>query len=389
MKRATATAKVLVATDNVDDANQILRQLKSDFENVRASTDPDRAVDDFDEFKPDVLMLAFDTLDKAQTYYLGLYRLSPLLQQHPHRTVILCRKEEVRQVFDLCKKEYFDDYVLYWPHTFDGPRLAMSVWVACREMKATQPDALRSTELLAHARHLGDLERTLGRELTDGEQHADAARSTLKQVEQEIAGVLDEFSSRLARGGAADWLDVKDAAALQREIEQLKHRQIMQTRRVGAATVEPMGAWARNLKDQIQPALAGTRALIEKVQKIRPIVMVVEDDEMTQQLISHTLDPKAYEILLVGDGRAALSQLRRMQPDVILMDIRLPGMDGVEITQRLKATPRLAAIPVIMMTGDARRETLLHSLEVGAVEFIVKPFSRESLTSKLEKVLAR
>ena len=51
-------------------------------------------------------------------------------QQHPHRTVILCSKDEVQAVFDLCKKAYFDDYVLYWPHSHDGPRLAMSLWIA-------------------------------------------------------------------------------------------------------------------------------------------------------------------------------------------------------------------------------------------------------------------
>ncbi len=323
-KPSPGTARILIATDNADDATQIQRQLKNDFVHLRATTVAERGVQDFDDCKPDVLVLAFDRLDKAQSYYLGLYRTGQSLLQHPHRTVILCSKDEVREAFELCKKEYFDDYVLYWPHTHDGPRLAMSIWSACREMMALRPsDTPGPAQLLAHARHLADLDRTLGRELA------------------------------------------------------------------AAAALEPVSAWAQKLQNEIEPALAGIRAMTEQVRKIRLVVMVVEDDELIQQLVLRTLDPALYEVLPVGDGAAALSLLRRVRPDVILMDISLPGMDGVALTQRLKAARHLADIPVVMMTGDARRETLISSMEGGAAAFVVKPFTRESLTAKLEKLLPR
>jgi CheY-like chemotaxis protein len=76
-----------------------------------------------------------------------------------------------------------------------------------------------------------------------------------------------------------------------------------------------------------------------------------------------------------------------VRPDAILMDIRLPGIDGVSLTERLKASPALADIPIIMMSGDSRVETLVRSMEAGATAFVVKPFTRQSLTMKLEKVL--
>ena len=75
MKAMRVNASVLVASDNADDAQQVVRQLASEFDNVRASADPDKAVADFEAFDPDVLVLAFDTLEKAQHYQLGLYRL--------------------------------------------------------------------------------------------------------------------------------------------------------------------------------------------------------------------------------------------------------------------------------------------------------------------------
>jgi len=344
MKTNPGTARVMVATDNKDDANQILRQLKSQFEHVSPSTDPDRVVEDFELFKPDVLVLAFDSLDKAQRYYLGLYRLGHTVHQHPHRTVMLCNKEEVQAVFDLCKKEYFDDYVLYWPHTHDGPRLAMSIWIACREMMAlhsTLPDA---GALRVHARQLGELESLLENHLADGVQQIEVARSTLLDAQMP---------------GSQDF----------------------------AIAIDSLGTWASGLKNSIAPALAGTRALTDAVRKIRPIVLVVDDDELARQLIGRTLDRKVYDVLFAGDGVEALSQLRRFKPDVILMDVRMPGMDGVALTQRLKTLPHLMSTPIIMMTGQARRETLVSSIEAGAAAFVVKPFTREALMAKLQKVL--
>jgi CheY-like chemotaxis protein len=322
-------AKVLVASDNVDDAQQVGRQLTDDFANVRLSTDGDRFLQDFEEHGPDVLVLAFDRLDKAQRYYLGLYRLGGALQLTPHRTIILCSKDEVQPVFALCKQAYFDDYVLYWPHSHDGPRLAMSLWNACRAMTAIRPDVPQPAALYAHARHVGELDRLIGREL----------------------GATGQLATAGASGAAID-------------------------------------AWARHLKDVIEPSLAGTRVLAEQIGRIRPVVMVVEDDEFARTLVGRALDPAAWETVFAIDSASALTQLRRQRPDVILMDIHLPGLDGVAFTHRLKASLDLANIPIVMMTGDASKAALLNSVEAGAAAFVVKPFTRQSLTLKLHAVLS-
>lgn len=330
MKHAMSDARILVSSDNADDARQIQRQLNTDFTNVQLSTDSDSFLEDFESCAPEVLVLAFDRLDKAQRYYLGLYRRGGSLQQHPHRTVILCARDEVQDVFELCKEAYFDDYVLYWPHSHDGPRLAMSVWNASREMTAMRTDVPLPTELYAHARHVGELDRLIDREI-------DAAGK----------------QSQATPGGAA------------------------------------VDAWARHLKGVIEPARAGTRVLTERIRQIRPVVMVVEDDEFARMLVGRALDPQAWETTFAADGATALAQMRRHRPDVILMDIHLPGLDGVALTQRIKASPHLASIPIVMMTGDASKTALLSSMEAGAADFVVKPFTRESLTGKLQAVLSR
>ncbi len=123
----SVTHRIMVATDVVADADLVRTLLRDEFDNVVVSTNPDRAIQDFEEHRPEVLILAFDGLDKAERYYLGLYRLSRVVHTVRHRTLILCNKDDLRRVYELCKKEYFDDYVLFWPLTHDAPRLPMAV----------------------------------------------------------------------------------------------------------------------------------------------------------------------------------------------------------------------------------------------------------------------
>ena len=313
MKSSPAHARILVASDNTEDARQIARLLGDVFDNVRTSTDPDKAVADFESCRPDVLLLAFDTLEKSERHYLGLYRLAPTAIQGAHRTIVLCGKEEVQAAFDLCRRDYFHDYVLFWPQSYDGKRLAMSIWVACRREEAQEP-LPGHADLLMHARHLAELERAVA--VTDS------------------AG----------EGG---------------------------------------------LRRRIQPALAGTRPLAAAVRTLRPMVLVIEDDEFAQQLVRQALDPARWRVEFANDGIQALTQVRRIRADLILMDIRLPGLDGVTLTRVLKAAPDTASIPIVMMTGDSRRETLVDSMEAGAVGFVVKPVTRATLEAKLDKIMPR
>ncbi len=121
--------------------------------------------------------------------------------------------------------------------------------------------------------------------------------------------------------------------------------------------------------------------------RARPLVLLVEDDEFSLQLVAITLESQNVELVAESDGAAALERIRSVQPDLILMDVMLPGRDGVELTQQLKADPALAGIPVVMLTGEARREILVRSMEAGAADFIVKPFTPDALIAKLTKFL--
>jgi CheY-like chemotaxis protein len=242
-------------------------------------------------------------------------------------------------------------------------------------------------ELHAHAQQLGAIESLLDQQLSEGGRHAVSATQTLKQAETAIGAAIDEFSQRLTHPGKAAVVELRDAAGWSREFDRLKNDSVSQAFKATADGLAPIAAWPGQLHDQLAPHRAGMRDFAKKLGQAHWIVMVVDDDEIARKLIAKALEEQKYELLFAQDGAAALGVLRRTRPNLILMDINLPDIDGVTLTRRLKATPHLANIPVLMLTGDARRETLDSSMSAGAAGFIVKPFTRDSLVAKLDRFL--
>ncbi len=148
---------------------------------------------------------------------------------------------------------------------------------------------------------------------------------------------------------------------------------------------------ATSLRLARRVAAAAAGASVSEVpappERRRSIVLVVEDDEVLHLLVAAMVDADEVELVFESDGTAALERIRTVGPDLVLMDVLLPGADGVDLTQRMKNAPDLAAIPVVMFTGEARMETLIRSMEAGAADFLVKPFTREALIAKLAKYL--
>lgn len=383
----TATAKILIATDVVTDAALVKDMLREEFVHVFTSIDPERAVTDFEQHQPDVLVLAFQTLEKSERYYLGLYRLSKLVHQHTHRTVILCCKEEAKRVYQLCMKDFFDDYVLFWPMTYDSSRLLMSLHSALRDLASLKASGPSVAEFAAQARRLAELENTLGQQVAQGGQHIEAASRAMKQAEQKVGASLDRFSQRLINGELPDAVEVKNADGLKKEISHIKQEEIQRHFHTAAESAQPLKQWAQELRKECEPLLKSARTMNAMAERIRPVVLVVDDDEFQRKIIGKLLEAENYHLIFATSGVDALNILRKTRPDIILMDIMMPDMDGIETTRRLKAVPHLAKTPVIMVTGDSEGEVVVGSFKAGACDFVVKPFSSATLIAKINHAL--
>jgi len=387
LKSVEARAKILVASDNPGDAALVKELLTQEFEQVFLSLHPDLAVQDFECRAPDVLVLAFNTLEKSERYSLGLYRRSAKIHLQPHRTVILCNKDEVGQAYQACRKQYFDDYILFWPMTNDAPRLLMSVHHSLRELIAISEGGPSVAEFAVQARRLAEFGSMLGLQIAQGSQRIEVANRAMKQAEQEIGAALDGFSRKLAQGDVSNKAKIKAVASLKQEIKRFKQEEIGQRFRMVAESVLPIQQWADEFSKGCAPHIESARTLNAMVDGIRPMILVVDDDAFQHKIVGALLASENYRLAFAGGGVEALNILRETQPDLILMDIMMPDLDGIETTRRLKTMPQLANVPVIMVTGKSEGAAVRDSLKAGAANFVVKPFDRATLLEKVAHAL--
>ena len=119
----------------------------------------------------------------------------------------------------------------------------------------------------------------------------------------------------------------------------------------------------------------------------RPHIFVVDDDPSARETAKMLLLPEGYEMSFAPNGLEALAQLNHFEPDVILLDVMMPGMDGFELCQKLKSVSAWRHIPIILVTALDGKEHLSRGLEVGADDYVSKPINKLELRARVRSML--
>ncbi len=117
-------------------------------------------------------------------------------------------------------------------------------------------------------------------------------------------------------------------------------------------------------------------------------VLVVDDNPVSRELIREVLQSPQHRILEAEDGEEALEMVRQEEPDLVLLDIQLPVLDGFEVLRRIRGNPRFARLPVIALTAFAMREDCERALQLGFDEYITKPIDAASLRLRIRSLLS-
>lgn len=118
-------------------------------------------------------------------------------------------------------------------------------------------------------------------------------------------------------------------------------------------------------------------------------ILVAEDQEHIRSLITYKLKNSGYSVVAVADGVEALKKAQEIRPDLILLDVMMPLMTGFEVLARLKQHEQLKSIPVLLVTAQSQEDEVLRGLELGADDYITKPFSPNELAARVKTVLMR
>ena len=118
-------------------------------------------------------------------------------------------------------------------------------------------------------------------------------------------------------------------------------------------------------------------------------ILVADDERDIRELIGFTLRFAGFEVVLTSDGFEAIEKAALEQPDLILLDVRMPRITGYEVCRRLKESPVTTSIPIVFLSAKGQEGEIKQGLESGAVEYIVKPFAPDDLTHQVRDILQR
>ncbi|MBG0818586.1 response regulator transcription factor [Planomonospora sp. ID82291] len=119
------------------------------------------------------------------------------------------------------------------------------------------------------------------------------------------------------------------------------------------------------------------------------IILIAEDDADIRDLVVFKLEQSGHTVIPVGDGRSALRMAHEKDPDIVLLDVMMPGMSGIDVCRELRRDARTAELPIILLTARAQESDVENGLTAGADDYIVKPFSPRVLAERVQSVLTR
>ena len=118
-------------------------------------------------------------------------------------------------------------------------------------------------------------------------------------------------------------------------------------------------------------------------------ILIVDDEKDIIKMLDYNLKKEGYRVISVCNGEDALDSAKRENPDLIILDLMLPGIDGLEVSKSLKKEPKTSRIPIIMLTAKAQEADKVIGLELGADDYVTKPFSPRELIARMKAVLRR
>ena len=118
-----------------------------------------------------------------------------------------------------------------------------------------------------------------------------------------------------------------------------------------------------------------------------PKILVAEDERDIRDLIAFTLQFAGFEVVLAANGVEAVELASRERPDLILLDVRMPKMTGYQACEALKGLPEMSSIPIVFLSAKGQESEIQQGLDVGAVDYILKPFAPDDLTRQVQRIL--
>lgn len=377
---------ILVVSDDAEEVRAVRELLQHDFSNIFSADSEEVGLRLFQERLPAVLVLVFQELERSERFYLMLYRQCQTIREMPHQTLLLCKSNESEAAFSLCRSSTFDDYLINRP-LHDPFRLRLAVQQALVRQAGRTESATVQRQLSHIGSDLRHLDTFVSKALDGGQAHQAESIRAFHEFASRLTRELDQFESHMnnaAQGGAAK---VIEKSGLRQHFDELRRDRIEPEARQVEGKLQETQQWAQKFnKDYREQAV---KVVSHEFPPAQPEVMLVDDDEIYREMLGCMLEEVGLRVTSADSGETALDAMRKRRPDIVLLDYNMPGLDGAETLERMKADPELREIPVIMLSGASTRDVMVEVSRAGAAGFIVKPSNRPTILAKINSLLPK
>jgi len=367
-----ADRPVLIVGSHRADIDIVRGQLQPPFRNVYSADTIEQGAKLFSAHRPTVLLLCFDPCAETANAYVSLLRQTNVTERFRHQAMVVCDGTQVRAAFNLALAGVVDDAAVYRP-TQAAELLQLRVRLA-----------MKRAEAVSRAEGLSALVSGL----QDGMIHLDdawrAAQSKSETMKEESLQECARLVERIGVGQRSG----PGASSVPRSVPS-----VPEVERALSAHSGHLGASFDNLGQHLEhsyhqhvvPLHERVRASVRAATRI----LIVDDDVQVQKTMAAILELDGYAVSTLGDGASVLATVATLKPSLVMMDVNLGGLNGLDVAKQLKQHPVLGHTPLMVMSGLAYGDVVRRAQGIGAEAFIVKPIEIKVLRSKVAEVLAK
>jgi CheY-like chemotaxis protein len=290
---------------------------------------------------------------------------------------LLCKSEESYKAYQLCTSGTFDDFVADRP-LYEPYRLRLSVAQALKRRSQEQYSNSLNNQLEKITSELHKFDQFISRGLdAGGVMHQEVIRG-FHHFTQKLATDLEHLEECLVENAFKSGFQDKDNVSLRVQFDQFRGNSLEKESSHVVEQLDITGNWLNELND-------GYKEYAETFPKENKLlhIMLVDDDEFYRNTLIAMFEEEGIDVVGLADGNAAIIKLKHTKPDLILLDYRMPELDGIQALMQIKSNPETKSIPIIMLTGIHERSIVDKSIQAGAADYIVKPSDKKTIITKI------
>ncbi|WP_396587794.1 PleD family two-component system response regulator [Bermanella sp. R86510] len=385
--KRTKLTRVLVVGDHQFELEEAIRLSTSAKLHVEQALDSQWAIEQYDREPSSILILCHSRVETAHSFYMNFLMQSEKALDTPHQSILLCDGKETHNAYELCVNQYIDDYVVYKP-LYDIYRVKLSIDQAIERLGFINYKRLMEQRLKKIMSHMTDVKNLIAHNIKrvgylkqQSIDQDDSIRLTIEQGFSKLKHKLDEIAIHAPKSDRQE-LDKSYNEIKQKTLdESLNHHKEALEQNGGVDWIHEMLAQFGDVSDEIGNEIKTRDNKEDDEGRIK--VLIVEDESLNQKMMDMILKGEGFETHIASDGLEALSIAQKWLPDVIIMDIRMPKMNGLKVTQKLKSKAEFANTIIIMLTAHSEKVVVSECLKAGAADFIVKPAKKDKLLERI------